>query len=124
LIGDVYPDENNLRIGGRQQEADYFNGYMDDVRIYDRALSSNEVQQLYLYEAGPRLNLGVSFVMVVNPSFSGLSLGAAYQLQVSADLKTWMNQGSAFTATNTTMIYPQYFPVANWNQLYFRLVSP
>jgi hypothetical protein len=28
-----------------------FNGLIDDVRIYNRALSANEVQQLYQYES-------------------------------------------------------------------------
>jgi hypothetical protein len=39
----------------------------------------------------------------------------------SSDLNTWTNQGSAFTATNPAMVYPQYFNVAGWNQLFFRL---
>ena len=31
----------------------------------------------------------------------------------------------AFTATNTSMIYPQYWDVDNWGQLFFRLqVAP
>jgi hypothetical protein len=34
------------RIGGRTSE--YFNGKIDDVRIYSRALSAGEVEQLYL----------------------------------------------------------------------------
>jgi uncharacterized repeat protein (TIGR03803 family) len=51
LIGDVYPEENSLWLGSRQQEPDFFDGYMDDVRIYNRALSSNEVAELYAYES-------------------------------------------------------------------------
>ena len=31
----------------------YFNGAIDDVRIYNRALASNEVAQLYAYESPP-----------------------------------------------------------------------
>jgi hypothetical protein len=50
-----------------------------------------------------------------------LSVGTNYQLQVSGDLNTWTNQGSVFTATNASMIYPQYWDVANWNQIFFRL---
>ena len=70
-----------------------------------------------LYVPGPRLDL----IRAVKPSFSELSLSTNYQLQVSADLNTWTNQGSAFTATNTSMVYPQYWDVDNWNQLFFRL---
>jgi len=61
----------------------------------------------------------------VKPSFSNLQLGTNYQLQVSSDMKTWTNQGSPFAPTNTVMDYPQYWDVANWGGLYFRLqVSP
>lgn len=89
----------------------------DDVRIYNRALSDSEVQQLYEYESGPRVNL----IKAVKPSFSGLSLGTNYLLQLSGDLNTWTNHGSAFTATNASMIYPQYWDVDNWGRLFFRL---
>jgi hypothetical protein len=95
----------------------FFTGIISDVRFYNRRLSSTEAQQLYFYESGSQVNL----VKAVKPSFDYLRLGSNYQLQVSADLNTWTNQGSAFTATNTSMVYPQYWDVANWNQLFFRL---
>jgi hypothetical protein len=73
------------------------------------------------------LTLGpmISLVKAVKPSFNALAPGTNYQLQVSADLNTWTNQGSPFTATNTSMVYPQYWDVDNWSQLFFRLqLSP
>jgi len=96
---------------------DNFNGSIDDVRLYNRALSGSEVRQLYAYEYGPHVNL----LKAVKPSFDGLALGTNYQLQVSADMNTWTNQGSPFIATNTSIIYPQYWDVDNWNSLFFRL---
>jgi hypothetical protein len=36
-----------LRIGSRVNASKFFNGLIDDVRIYDRALSAEEVQALY-----------------------------------------------------------------------------
>jgi Concanavalin A-like lectin/glucanases superfamily len=112
---------NTLWIGRSETEdvpgAYVFHGVIDDIRIYNRALSSNEVAQLYAIESGPRVDL----LKAVKPSFFGLLLGTNYQLQVSGDLSAWTNQGSAFTATNTTMIYPQYFDVDNWRSLFFRL---
>jgi len=89
----------------------------DNVRIYSRALSSVEVSQLYAAESGLRVDL----IKAVKPSFSNLTLGTNYQLQVSGDLNSWTNQGSAFTATNNSMSYPQYFDVDNWAKLFFRL---
>ena len=44
-------------------------------------------------------------------------------MQISDDLKTWTNYGTAFTATNISMVYPQYFDVDNWGQLFFRVQS-
>jgi hypothetical protein len=36
-----------LRIGRRWDDADYYNGAIDEVRIYNRALSASEVKTLY-----------------------------------------------------------------------------
>jgi len=96
-------------------------GGIDDVRFYNRALSDSEAQQLYAFESGPRVDL----IKIVQPSLSNLTLGTNYQLQVSTDLNSWTNQGAAFTATNGSMVYPQYFDVPNWNQRFFRVqVAP
>jgi hypothetical protein len=97
----------------------FFTGIISDVRFYNRGLSSTEVQQLYFYNTGGQVDL----IKAVKPSFSYLRVGTTFQLQVSADLNNWTNQGSAFTATNSSMIYPQYWDVDNWNQLFFRLQS-
>ena len=181
-----------------------WNGLIDDVRIYNRDLSSNEVQELYAYESAPlapcvpypatatatvvngfvvgaTVNDGgcgytntpvvlfvggggtgamgtavvsngvvvgitvssagsgytntpvidiysslvptsqIGLIQAVIPTFSGLTSGLTYQLQVSTDLNTWNNAGSSFVATNASMVYPLYFGVTNWNELYFRL---
>ena len=83
----------------------------------NRALSASEVQQLYVYESGPRVDL----INIVQPSLSNLTLGANYQLQVLGDFKSWTNSGSAFMTTNSAMIYPQYFEVDSFERLFFRL---
>jgi len=89
-----------------------------NFRIYNRALSASEVQQLYTIDSGISL---VGLIKAVKPSFSNLTIGTNYQLQVSTDLVNWTNYGSAFTATNSSMASTQYFDVPNWNQLFFRL---
>ena len=96
-----------------------FTGALDDVRIYNRALSSEEVQQLEQFEAARRPTL--SIVKAVKPAFSLLTVGTNYQLQVSADLVNWTNHGPPFTATNTSMTLPEYWDVGDWTRLYFRL---
>jgi hypothetical protein len=63
----------------------------------------------------------VGLLKAVKPSFSNLWVGTNYQMQLSGDMNTWTNHGAAFTATNTSMVYPQYWDVDNWNSLFFRL---
>ncbi|MFA5293857.1 MAG: LamG domain-containing protein [Phycisphaerae bacterium] len=40
-----------VRIGARKDSAYWFYGSMDNIRIYNRALSGTEIQQLYYYNA-------------------------------------------------------------------------
>ena len=51
-IGDFHPEEQQLRIGGRQNDDvrdgnQRFHGAIDEVRIWNRALSSTEINQQY-----------------------------------------------------------------------------
>ena len=109
-------------IGGNfAGQAETFDGVIDDVRIYNRALSASEVQQLYAIESAPILNVRKA----VYVDSSNLWVGTNYQMQVSTDLNTWTNYGTKFTATNSTWRSTNYWDVGNWNQLFFRVqVSP
>ena len=40
-------NNENLQIGGRSDSTDMFDGFIDDVRIYNRALSADEIQKIY-----------------------------------------------------------------------------
>lgn len=104
-----------------QQNLSLMHGSLDDIRIYNRALSSNEVAQLYAIEAPPILNLRKA----VYVDSSNVQVGITYQLQVSPDLNTWTNHGAVFTATNSAWRSTDYWDVDNWSQLFFRLqVAP
>jgi len=97
-----------------------YNGDIDDVRIYNRALATNEVAQLYLFEseipeAAP--------TKAVRPLFSKLAIGGSYQLQVTTMPGSWTNHGSSFIATNNMQSYPEAFDVDEWGRLFFRLQS-
>lgn len=48
VIGDGYTPENDFRIGSRQCGIcnEYFSGGIDEVRVYNRALSASEIQSL------------------------------------------------------------------------------
>jgi hypothetical protein len=94
------------------------NGVVVGIRIIDAGSGYTSTPTVYVYSP---LGVQIGILQAVIPTFSSLSIGSNYQLQASLDLNTWTNEGSVFTATNATMIYPQYFNVAGWSQLYFRL---
>jgi hypothetical protein len=54
----------------------YLNGMMDDVRIYNRALSDYEVEQLYLYESAPPCipHTATATAAVTNGSVLGVTI--------------------------------------------------
>ena len=91
--------------------------WVDNFRLTEGALGSPL----------PQVSLTTAFqpALAVRPAFSNLLLTTNYQLQCSSDLEAWTSQGSAFTATNSSMVYPQYFDVADWGRRFFRLeVAP
>jgi hypothetical protein len=93
------------------------NNFIDDIRIYNRALSSNEVAQLFALESAPIINIQKAVYLTSN----NLWTGSNYQVQASSDLVNWTNQGSAFNATTNYWRSTNYWDVANWSQLFFRL---
>jgi hypothetical protein len=90
-----------------------------NFRIYNRALATNEVAQLYAIESAPPLIISKAVYL---QDYS-LSVGSNYQVQASSDLINWTNQGSVFTATSSYWQSTNVWSVANWNQLFFRVVT-
>ena len=75
---------------------------IDEVRIYGRALSDQEVRNLYAYEFHTRPWVGVKLKTVeltlhVRPT-------SKYQLQSSLDLTTWADLGAFFVATTSEVV--------------------
>ncbi|MEI8291903.1 MAG: LamG domain-containing protein [Verrucomicrobiota bacterium] len=112
-----YNWNDGIRIGAYQPGSQVFKGSIDDVRIYNRALSTNEVAQLFALESAPIVNLRKAVYL----DSSNLWTGTNYVVQASTDLINWTNQGSVFTATNSIWHSTNYWDVANWNELFFRL---
>ena len=109
----------DLRIGADNSGfgRDYWGGNISDVRFYNRALSANEVAQLYAFEGYPPLALKKA----VYPEAYSLTVSSHYQVQVSSDLLNWTNYGAPFTATSPYWRCTNYWDVDNWNQLFFRV---
>ncbi|GEM_PF-3323081 len=47
-IGSTAPAVNDVRIGGRRDYVQHFHGLMDDVRVYNYALSADEVKAFFI----------------------------------------------------------------------------
>jgi hypothetical protein len=96
----------------------YYNGAVDNLRFYNRILSSREVASLSYYES----KKNVQFVKMYSLDFDGLAIGTNYQLQVSTNLLSWTNWGTPFTAT--TESYTNAVPIQrvdDWGKIFFRL---
>jgi hypothetical protein len=71
-------------------------GSIDQVRVYDRALSDLEIGQIYWTESGAARSVKIS-IETVRLSMA-VEPGKKYILQSSGDLVTWTDFGVAFTA--------------------------
>ena len=77
---------------------DNYGGIIDDIRIYNRAFSDSEVQQLYTYERPPSPYLTIAIKTIRLNMF--VALGKTNQLESSSNLISWTPYGSPFLATN------------------------
>ena len=113
---------DSLTLGSGQltdtSESRFFNGGLDEFRIYKRTLSSNEVAQLYALESSP---VTLSFQKAIYLTSANLHSGDIYQLQISSDLINWTSYGAVFTATSPNWRSTNYWDVDSKNQLFFRL---
>ena len=91
-----------------------FNGDIDELRVYNRALSSSEVNQLYASESVPPTYVSVdpanvSIKLCPNVVIQG-TVGRSYIIQSStnlADTNDWI------TMTNITLTQP----IQYWNDI-------
>ena len=64
----------DLWIGGAQSVSEYFNGTIDDVRVYDIALSAAQVQSLAAAESSNGITASGAAVMVSPSSFTNAAV--------------------------------------------------
>ncbi len=95
-----------LRIGGDSIWGEYFSGAIDEVRIYNRALSATEIQTDMNSPITPPALTSIS----VSPaSFSMPVVGATQQITIAGTYSTGvtqnvtMNAGATFTSSNPSV---------------------
>ena len=79
-----------IGISSHWDSSNYLNGRMDDVRIYNRALSSAEITQLY---SEGQLNIAVSQVRLCWQSAPNNSYQVQYRTDLNSDV--WIDLGTA-----------------------------
>ena len=122
--GNVAYTSANAKIGKGVVWENYFQGLIDEVAIYDKALSAYEIQQQYL--AG--LSGNGYPVQLPTPRIMELKrfrvewdavIGNTYQVQGSVDLYNWENIGPPIIADNDIMFVVD----ETWlNKKYYRIV--
>lgn len=73
-------------------------GSLDEVRVYDRALTAEEIGTLYALDAGRagKVQIAIETMRVTLDVIPGVS----YLLQSSSDMEMWTDHGAAFVATS------------------------
>jgi alpha-tubulin suppressor-like RCC1 family protein len=77
-----------LRIGARVASPanEFFNGSIDDIRIYNRALSSSEVSALYSLESSPP---SYEPVKIVDENVTAIASGSETSYFIKNDGSLW-----------------------------------
>lgn len=113
--GAINTTTDPLIIGSKHNSGvsgDYFNGQLDDVRLYNRALTAAEIDQLVFLPIV--LTVGAPTSGQFNFSFSGVN-GHDYAIETSTDLMNWSSVltnipvGGMATFTNTNATDPRRF---------------
>jgi hypothetical protein len=102
-IGSADPNDHDFRIGGRQLIAQFFQGLIDEVKIFNRALTAEEVAflavqnipnaQLAADEAGYRLLAYQTLLLKLGTSFDELRMARAAGDSVRAALAARLGIG-------------------------------
>jgi hypothetical protein len=109
---------NDLHIGNDSwtTQWDWWGGLINDVRFYNRPLSTNEVAELYAVESSNAQLVSASAALRLNTE--NMVVGNSYQIQASPDLINWTNYGAIFIATATNA--PQYVDATS-SQGFYRI---
>jgi len=94
-----------LWIGGAVNVSEYFNGLIDDVRLYKRVLTDDEISQLYS-AASPSNHLALQYL--IQPNDQSAIQGQPVSFTVSVNLTNttcqWYKNNTAFGSAGKTVL--------------------
>ena len=119
-----YDSSTEMNIGRQPDIGRYFNGSIDDTRIYNRALSESEIQELYNESACSQSELDAKYeagkqYCIDNPEECGISTGGGGYTK--ADLDAKYQEG--FTAGKKTTCDTSNPPVSDDNCASFNMFT-
>ncbi len=94
-IGDSHPDLNDFRIGGRQGESQFFQGSIDDVRVWNQARNQTEIQADLNREL-----TGKETGLIGYCNFNAVNSNTVQDLSIN------QNNGTVFEAQSVTGVVP------------------
>jgi hypothetical protein len=101
LIGDASSDLNELRIGNRQAGNSTFDGILDEVSVFERALNATEIAAIYSAGESGMCPLSAP-VIVVQPFSRTNKPGSATTFTVAASGSEPLRYQWLFNGTNLT----------------------
>lgn len=115
--GDLISNTNSVQIGGRTDQSEHFDGAIDEVKIYDRSLSEDEVADEYLAsEAGipnaltlPKLDATSSRTVAADAVVRTDAGGYHLAIEQDGDLRT--EEGETIPSINGSISAPNL-----WNE--------
>jgi hypothetical protein len=122
--GSVVTSAEPLRIGGNSIWGEYFVGSIDEVRVYNRALSQTEIQRDM---TTPLMHAPGSLVIFrlanrrVHLRFNGTA-GPPYRIQASVDLVSWKTIGNAVASAGGNFEFDDSDD--EFSQRFYRWVTP
>jgi hypothetical protein len=123
-------NDNQFQIGGRQfNNTNYYKGKIDDIAIWNRSLTQQEVSELYSFCAGTLINLNP--VNSQNSTNSNAQftinavLGSTYQWQNNPLNNGWQNVplNANYSGSTTNVLTVNNVQLSNHNQPFRAIVN-
>jgi hypothetical protein len=110
---DTAPGRGSIGSGSTYR----FDGAIDDLRIYNRALSADEIANLFAIETAPYPQLSITKDFHIDLA---AEVDRSYRLEKSADLQAWAAETDAFKAEETVF---RFDVPSDGNLKFFRVVE-
>ena len=96
VSGSIQTSSSPLRIGGDSIWGEYFNGLIDEVRVYNRALSPAEIQNDMFTSITPDTTPPTVTTKMPTPGSAGVNVGTSVTASFSETMRASTVTGTAF----------------------------